>query len=50
MCRRYYKENKEEILKKAQDQCNALLEEQKIKKQNMEKEDTGVCLKKTNIN
>ena len=29
MCRQYYKENKEEILKMAQDQCNALFEEKK---------------------
>ena len=49
MCRWYYKENKEEILKMAQDQCNALFEV-KIKKENMEKEDIGICLKKTNIN
>ena len=33
MCRWYYKENKEEILKMAQDQCNALFEEKNKKRE-----------------
>ena len=37
MCRRYYKENKEEIRKMAHDQCNALFEEKNKKKRIWEK-------------
>ena len=33
MCRWYYKENKEKILKMAQDQCNALFEEKNKKRE-----------------
>ena len=49
MCRQYYKESKEKILKMAQDQCNALFEEGEEKK-NMEEKDIGIRLRKTNIN
>ena len=42
----YYKNNKERLRKQARDKYRNLSEEEKIKKENMEKIDISICLKK----
>ena len=42
----YYKNNKERLREQARDKYRNLSEEEKIKKENMEKIDISICLKK----
>ena len=44
----YYEDNKERLKKHSRDKCRNSSEEEKIKKENMEKTDTVICLKKKN--
>ena len=46
----YYKNNKERLMKQAGDKYINLSEEEKIKKENMGRIDTIICLKKRNKN
>ena len=44
----YYENNNERLRKQARDKYRNLSEEEKIKRENMEKTDTAICLKKKN--
>ena len=44
----YYKNNKERLKEQARDKCRNLSEEEKIKKENMERTGIIICLKKRN--
>ena len=44
----YYEDNKERLKKHSRDKYRNSSEEEKIKKENMEKTDTIICLKKKN--
>ena len=44
----YYEDNKERLKKYSRDKCRNSSEEEKIIKENMEKTDTVICLKKKN--
>ena len=44
----YYEDNKERLKKHSKDKYRNSSEEEKIKKENMEKTDTIICLKKKN--
>ena len=44
----YYENDKERLTGKARDKYRNLSEEEKIRKENMEKTDTIICLKKKN--
>ena len=46
----YYQRNKERLTKEARDKYRNLSEEEKIKRENMGKIDTIICLKKRNKN
>ena len=46
----YYENNKEKLREQARDKYKNLSEEEKIKKENMEKTDIIICLKKKNKN
>ena len=44
----YYENDKERLIEQARDKCRNLPEEKKMKKENMEKIDIAICLKKRN--
>ena len=44
----YYENNKERLREQARDKYRNLSEEEKIKRENMEKTDIAICLKKKN--
>ena len=44
----YYENDKERLRRQARDECRNLSEEEKIKRENIEKTDTTICLKKKN--
>ena len=44
----YYENDKERLREQAKDKYRNLSEEEKIKRENMEKTDTAICLKKEN--
>ena len=44
----YYKNDKERLREQARDKYRNLSEEEKIKRENMEKTDIAICLKKRN--
>ena len=46
----YYENDKERLKEQARDKYRNLSEEEKIKRENMEKTDTAICLKKRNKN
>ena len=46
----YYENDKERLREQARDKYRNLSEEEKIKKENMEKIDISICLKKRNKN
>ena len=46
----YYENDKERLREQARDKYRNLSEEEKIKRENMEKTDTAICLKKRNKN
>ena len=46
----YYENDKERLREQARDKYRNLSEEEKIKRENMEKADTAICLKKRNKN
>ena len=46
----YYKNDEERLRQQARDKYRNLSEEEKIKRENMEKTDTAICLKKRNKN
>ena len=46
----YYENYKERLKEQARDKYRNLSEEEKIKRENMEKTDTAICLKKRNKN
>ena len=46
----YYKNNKEKLREQGRDKYRNLPEEEKLKKENMEKTDIIICLKKKNKN
>ena len=44
----YYENDKDRLREQARDKYRNLSEEEKIKRENMEKTDTAICLKKEN--
>ena len=46
----YYENDKERLREQARDKYRNLSEEEKIKRENIEKTDTAICLKKRNKN
>ena len=48
IAKEYYENDKERLREQAKDKYRNLSEEEKIKRENMEKTDTAICLKKEN--